>query len=807
MKKILASLILLSISFGYFVQAQSPVSLGDLKKVSVKDASLDLFTTNGNAKVTIYSPSVFRIRIVKSDFAKDFSYAVVGTPVQCKVDVKQNNNDITVSTDSVILKISRKPVRFTFTTHDGRVLNEDDQAMGTQWIGENISTYKKLQDGEKFIGLGEKTGNLDRRGSAYENWNRDFPDYRAVDDPLYATIPFYMGIHHGLTYGIFFDNSYKSRFNFGASNNRFSSFEADAGEMNYYFIGNTSVAGIIKSYTDLTGRMEMPPLWSLGYQQCRWSYFPEKMVLNVAKTFRDKKIPCDVIYLDIHYMDAYKVFTFNPERFSKPKEMVDELHGMGFHLATIIDPGVKVEKGYNAYEDGLKKDVFIKYPDNTNYTAQVWPGWCHFPDFSNPDTRKWWGENFKVLTDAGVEGFWNDMNEIASWGQATPLNIQFNYDGQKANYRQIKNMYGMQMARSTFEGTKKLMNGRRPLVITRSGYAGLQRYTSIWTGDNGANEENMLLGVRLVNSLGLSGVAFTGYDVGGFVGDKSPALFNRWISLGTFCPFFRAHATYDSRSAEPWAFGESAEAINRRYIQFRYRMLPYIYSSFFEASQTGLPVARSLAINYTNDEKIFYAAYQNQYLFGPSFLVAPVESSKDFLKVYLPAGNKWYDLYTDKIFEGGEETVVPSDLTHLPVFVKGGSIIPIQSVVQNTTEKPDETLEIHVFNDEKSGKFVYYEDDGTTYQNKTGNFLKRTLSFDARKKSLMLGKTEGSFSSRYNKVKIIFHGFGLLSKVKSPIGDINTTSENLHLVSSDYGNYAVLSVVLPLTNNEISLNW
>jgi alpha-glucosidase len=317
----------------------------------------------------------------------------------------------------------------------------------------------------------------------------------------------------------------------------------------------------------------------------------------------------------------------------------------------------------------------------------------------------------------------------------------------------------------------------------------------------------MLLGVRLVNSLGLSGVAFTGYDVGGFVGDKSPALFNRWISLGTFCPFFRAHAIYDSRSAEPWAFGETAEANNRRYIQFRYRILPYIYSSFYEASQTGLPVARSLAIDYTNDEKIFYTDYQNQYLFGPSFLVAPVESFKDFVKVYLPTGNKWYDLYTDKVYDGAQEIVTASDITHLPVFVKGGSIIPVQSVVQNTTEKPNETLELHVFNDEKNGSLVYYEDDGTTYQNKTGNFLKRIFSFDASKKRLGLSKAEGSFSSRYTKVKVVFHGFSSLSNVKSSAGDVNAVKENLNIVSSDYGNYSVQTISLPLTNDEISINW
>ena len=380
-------------------------------------------------------------------------------------------DNIVLKTASLVLTITKYPVRFSFYTHHDQLINEDD-VFGTSWNGEQVTTYKKLQDGERFIGLGEKTGPLDRRGHGYENYNTDNFAYSPNADPLYCTIPFYIGVHHNLAYGIFFDNSYKSFFNFGASNNRFASFSADTGEMNYYFIFDYSVAGIIKHYTNLTGRMEMPPLWSLGYQQCRYSYYPDKEVLIAANTFRDKDIPADVIVLDIHYMESYKIFTWSKRDFPNPKELISKLKELGFHVVVICDPGIKIENGYKAYEDGAKDDVFIKYPDGTNYAGQVWPGWCNFPDFTNPKAREWWKEQIKEYINVGVTGLWNDMNEIATWGNMLPENIEMDFEGNKSSMRQGRNIYGMQMARSSYEGAKSWMKNHRPFNLTRSGFSG-----------------------------------------------------------------------------------------------------------------------------------------------------------------------------------------------------------------------------------------------------------------------------------------------------------------------------------------------
>lgn len=767
MKTNVLVLILALFSITAMTQNNLNNSLGDFTKLERNPAkqTFTVRTTNGAAIITVYSQNIIRIRIAK-EFMTDYSFAVVGSPIRGNFDYGEDNSGFFITTDSLELHMTKKPVRFTFKTKDGRVISEDDPKFGTSWIGTEVTTYKVMQEGEKFIGLGEKTGNLNRRGEAYEHWNTDNPHYDGNSDPLYASIPFYIGIHSGLNYGIYLDNTHKTIFNFGASNNRFSYFSADDGEMDYYFIYHKNVADILKSYTWLTGRMEMPPLWSLGYQQCRWSYTPDTEVLRIAQTFREKKIPADVIYLDIHYMDNYKIFTWNPVEFPQPAKLLNDLKAINFRTAVIVDPGIKVEKGYKAYDEGVAQNLFVKYPDGTDWTAQVWPGWCHFPDYTSEKGRKWWGEKFKGYVDDGIEGFWNDMNEIATWGQQVPNLIEFDWNGNKTTYRQAKNMYGMQMARATYEGTKKLMNGRRPMNITRAGFAGMQRYTILWTGDNQATDHHMLVGVKLVNSLGLSGLSFTGSDVGGFGGNCTPDLFARWIQIGAFTPFFRGHTTYNSISQEPWVFGEFTESVARNYIQLRYNLLPYVYTSMRESTMYGMPMNRSLAINYTSDEKIYSTTYEHQFLFGPSMLIVPVESTKEITKAYLPEG-EWYDFYTDQKFDGKQEIFTVCPLDKLPVFVAAGSMIPMQSPVQHTSEQPSDTLIIHLYKSNQTTDLTweYYEDDGVTYAFENGNYHLRQMIYKPGINEVEFKKTEGSYKSKFNNIRLVFHGFDNLGDI------------------------------------------
>lgn len=741
-------------------QKQLNTNIGNLKEYKLIPHGVLLTAHNAKLQLIAYKSDVVRIRMTKeAEFITDFSYSIIQQPVG-EMMVKDNGNELVLTTSAIHIKIKKQPLRIELYNISMDSLCLDDDQYGISWIGDEITSYKKLFSDEKFFGLGEKTGPLNRRGNGYENWNSDVPAYTLNQDPLYSTIPFYIAAHSGhITYGILLDNSYRSIFNFGAScDNQFSSFTVTSGEMNYYFFAAQGVQQIISDYTWLTGHAKLPPLWSLGYQQCRWSYYPESEVMSLAKNFRDKKIPCDVIYLDINYMDNYKVFTFHPEHFPNPKEMVEELKKMGFHVVVIVDPGLKVEKGYFGYDEGIKNHYFVCYPSGEPYVAEVWPGRSHFPDFTNPKVRFWWGSMFNCYTQVGIEGFWNDMNEPSAWGQKIPDMVEFDFDGNPTNMKEAHNVFGMQMSRSTYEGARKNMGDKRPLVITRATYAGGQRYSTIWTGDNFASDDHMLLGVRIVNSLGISGFPFAGPDLGGFIGQTTRELMTRWLSIGVFTPFMRNHSDYGNYYREPWVFGKDWEEIQRELINQRYRLLPYIYSTFKQATENGIPVCRTLAINYTFDNLIYNNTYENEYLFGDNILVCPVTSHELISKVYLPQGN-WYRFSTGQFYQGKNEILVESALNDLPVFVKAGALITMQNVTQYTLEQTDGILQIHLYKGDQGSSFNLYEDDGSTYNFEQGDYYKRNIQYNPASWEIVISAKEGKATSRFHQIKIIFHGF------------------------------------------------
>ena len=792
----------------------SIINPGEVQEFYKNETGLIGKSKHAAFKIDFITEAIVNIKFTRQSEFEDFTYAVTVNHVNCKLDFVETDAVIKIHSSKVKLEIEKGTSLISFFNYNDKILNADEKGLGTSWNGEQVTTYKKLLDGERFIGLGEKTGPLDRKGYGYQNWNTDVFAYGTGSDPLYCTIPFYIGIHQNGVYGIFFDNSHKSFFNFGASNNRFSSFGADCGEMNYFFVYGETVAEIIKNYSWLTGTMELPPLWSLGYQQCRYSYYPDKEVTTLASTFRDKNIPADAIVLDIHYMDAYKIFSWHPKHFSKPDELISTLKKKGFEVVLMCDPGIKVETGYGPYDDGVKQNVFLQYPDGENYTGQVWPGWCHFPDFTKPATREWWTKWLNTYAEKGIQGYWNDMNEIATWGQMLPENLVFDFDGNTATSRKGRNLYGFMMARSTYEAVKKNLKGKRPFNLTRSAYSGIQRYAAVWTGDNVSYDEHMMLGVRLVNSMGLSGIAFAGYDVGGFVGEASSKLFARWISIGAFSPFFRGHTMINSRDSEPWSFGEETEMIARNYIRFRYKLLPYLYSCFYEASKTGMPVQRSLTIGYPQEKKIYSTSYQHQYLFGPFIMVAPVESDKELMKVFLPSGT-WYYLYTGEKFIGNQEISIECPLFKLPVFVKGGAIIPMQDVGDNTRIK-SETIYIHIYNGDQDTSFNLYADDGETYEYEKGMFCLRTITYTPSGNKIVIGKQEGKYVPVTKTFKVILHSFD----IDSAVGDnqsFKLKKETLEFFlplekfdplydPETMGEEEILSLELPFNEKEITIH-
>ncbi|MCC8410375.1 glycoside hydrolase family 31 protein [Mucilaginibacter sp. UR6-1] len=738
--------------------------LGNAKQVTTQNDHIIIQTAEATAKIWVYAPAIIRVNITQTPDKPDASFAVIQQP-ETGIKFTEADNELTITTGQLILKVNKTPLRFSFYTAEGKVLSEDDARFGVNWQNERVVNYRKLYADEKFIGLGEKTGDLNRRGTHYVNWNTDASKHTIYTDPLYKTFPFFIGLHSGLTYGLFFDNTHKSYFDFGATtDDEMSWFGADGGDMNYYFFGAQGVADIIKDYTWLTGRMEMPPLWSIGYQQCRYSYMSADEVLSIAQKFREHNIPADVIYCDIDYMDNYKIFTWNDEAFPDPKGMIDKLKALDFRTVCIVDPGIKVEEGYKQYDEGVAKNYFATYTNGDNYIASVWPGRCHFPNFFDDEVKEWWGAAFTALTEPGVEGFWNDMNEPAAWGQNIPYLVKFG-DRYMA---EVRNAYGMEMTKATYNGTRQILGNKRPFMLTRAAYCGTQRFSAVWTGDNTATDEHMLYGQRLVNSLGLVGMSFTGVDIGGYTGNPTPELMLRWNSLGVYIPMYRNHAEIGTAMREPWEWGQENMAIIRKDIELRYRLLPYIYSGFYESSQNGLPLSRTLAIDYTPDENVFDVRYQNQFLFGNSLLVAPVESTKLTAEVYLPEG-EWYRFGNDKAYEGGMAHTVPAPLNDLPVFVKGGGIIPMQSVIQSTNEAGDGILYLHIWKGIQDSTFIYYEDDGVTYDNERGIFHKREISYHAESNTVMLAVAEGSYTSKFNTLKLISHGFDKSIKEKEAL--------------------------------------
>ena len=745
-------------------------------------SGIEIAAENAVVELQLYSDAICRVCIVKSGQRRDgFSYAVVKTPEAVDFQLEDRAAALEIRTRCFRLTIEKNPLRLSFQTPEGQMINADDPAFGTSWIGDEASTYKSLQPHERFLGLGEKTGSLDRAGSAYIHWNTDYFGYPVDADPLYKTFPFYIGAHSGLCYGIFLDSTCRSTFNFGASNNRFSFFSVEGGIMDYYFVHDASIPAVLKEFTDLVGRMPMPPLWSLGYQQCRFSYSSEVSVKNVARGFRERDIPADVIYLDIHYMAGFRMFTWDAKHFPAPREMIGQLKKAGFHVAAILDPGIKIEPGYAPYEDGLRQDVFLKYPDGELYAGEVWPGWCHFPDFTRPQTRQWWAGWLKELADAGIEGFWNDMNEPSAWGQNIPNLVEFDYEGRKAAHKCARNVYGMQMAVSSYEGAVQWLANRRPFVLTRAGYMGVQRYSAVWTGDNVSDDAHMLNDVMMVNSMGLTGVPFCGYDIGGFAGECTPDLFARWISIGVFAPFARGHTMVNSRDAEPWSFGEHVEGIARNYIKLRYRLLPYIYSLFDECVGTGLPVCRSLAIDAPQNPKVYEGGYQSEFLFGPHILVVPVASGERRPRIYLPEG-RWYDLYTDQMFDGETEILWEASLEKLPLFVRAGAVIPMQAPVACTRDVPAGPLELHLYAvREGGGGFSYYEDDGSSFDYLNGAFFRRSILQESDQ--LLISPAKGQYKSRFKELKLFFHGFDFTDRAVIHLngGEIDLQAESLRI--------------------------
>ncbi len=755
-------------------------------------------------RVDALRPDVLRVRIYPNvhpaQTPEDASWAVLPSSRTARISVTSEPNGFSTSD----LRVTVTPdLRLTVSDLAGHILQTD--ALPVAWTAQGFTVTKKAfgvtkeAEAEHFFGLGDKPGSLDRAGEAFTLWNTDHFGWQESTDPIYKSIPFFLEMHGGRTIGVLFDNTYRTFFDFGRQNPTQYTFSAPAGPLDYYVLYGPEPKQVVETYAWLTGPTPLPPLWALGYQQSRYSYTPRSQVEQIAARLRHDKIPADGIWLDIDYQYKYRPFTVNPITFPDFPGLVHELAAEQFHTILITDLHIAdaPNQGYYPYDSGIAGDEFVKEHGH-NYVGMVWPGRSLFPDFTQQSTRRWFGSLYKNFVNDGVAGFWDDMNEPAIFtypSKTMPNDVVHRINEpdegfalRTAMHPEIHNVYGMENSRATEEGLLALHPNRRPFVLTRASYAGGQRYAATWTGDNLSTWNHLRMTTPQLLNLGLSGFSLAGADVGGFGGSPSPDLLTKWLMLAAFQPFDRDHAAKGTRPHEPWVDGPTQEAIRRRYIDQRYLLMPYLYTTAEETSRTGIPIIRPLFFEYphaTADNHPLDNDAPGEFFFGPSILVAESPLPDDIApyEVHLPPG-VWYDYWTGKKLDRRgkltardleirnpttEPTLQPlmvhPSLGDLPIYVRAGSIIPMQPLVQSTEDTPNGPLTLRVYlpaspDDPCSGDL--YTDDGISFNFRDGAYLRLHLTCSVSPSgalTVIIPAREGNFRPWWTHLRMEAVGF------------------------------------------------
>jgi alpha-glucosidase len=689
-------------------------------------------------EVTALAPDVFRLGYFPHgrpvEYASEATEGAAWEPVEAEIHGEAERVEIDTAEARAVVTLA--PLRVCFADAEGRPFADDIHLAPVQMD-------HARGGGTRYFGCGERTSGLEKTGTRQVFWNIDPPEgHGGSHNNLYTSIPFVLGLHEGRAHGVFFDNTHRVEIDLAKADPERVRYEAAGGDVVAYFFAGPTPRKVLERYTQLTGRMSLPPLWALGNHQSRWGYSSAEEVRGLAREFRERRIPCDCFHLDIDHMDGYRVFTWHPERFPDPAGFIAELAGDGFHAVTIVDPGVKVDEGYALYREGRERGLFCRTIDDDEYRNVVWPGTCAFPDFTNPATREWWGDHHAALLDAGVAGVWCDMDEPALFVpmQSTmPPDVVHPGGGTPKLHGEVHNLYGSQMARAAREGLARLRPERRPFVITRAGFAGLQRNAMQWTGDNSSWWEHLWMSIPQLQNLGLSGIAFCGVDVGGFFGDSNGELLARWTELGLVEPFCRNHSHMDSVPQEPWRFGEPWTTLIRRTLELRMRLLPYLYGVFEEASRTGAPILRPLLFDHPEDETTYTT--DDELLLGDALLAAPItRPGIEHRHVYLPAGT-WAHWWSDERIQGPAHVLAHAPLGRPALYARANAAIPMWPVMQHTAGGPPPELRLRVECEPGAGAVEreLYEDAGEGF----GDSARRTIRCDGAR--VELGERRGAY--------------------------------------------------------------
>lgn len=654
-------------------------------------------------------------------------------------------------------------------------------------IGKGVATRAvievPIEPGTSLYGTGEQTGPLLRNGTRKALWNHDAFAYSERTPHLYQAHPWVLAVREdGTAFGVLVESTRRVTIDLTRS----IRFEVRGSTPPVVIIEGDSPQDVLTSLAKLTGTMALPPRWALGYHQCRYSYFPEKRVREIAEGFRDRGIPCDVLWLDIDYMDGFRCFTWDKKHFPDPKGMIDDLHAMGIHVVCMIDPGLKVDPAYTVYAEGLKGDHFVKAavgPASSTkgsssdkdtpqpFVGKVWPGDCSFPDFTRARTRQWWAGLYADFMKSGIDGVWNDMNEPAVFEGITksmPDDALHDADadlGGPGTHADYHNIYGMQMVRASLDGITKTNPDKRPFVLTRANFLGGHRYAATWTGDNCSDWKHLAWSIPMVLNLGLSLQGFVGPDIGGFAGNANGPLLARWLGIGALLPFARGHAETGGIDHEPWSFGPACEATCRRAIERRMRLLPYLYTLFHECSVNGLPPARPLFFADPADPRL--RAVESAFLLGTDLLVrcnvspgAPAPNTQP-----MPRG-LWYD------FEPLATAADVHDPDLPDLFVRGGAILPMGPLMQYESQHALDPLTLVVALDEQGqASGVLYEDAGDGHAHAKGDFTltRYAAKVEGATCTVTVASREGKRAPLNRRVKVIVLGHDAFGKTISHV--------------------------------------
>jgi alpha-glucosidase len=709
----------------------------------------------------------------------DGSWAVLPASRTAHVPVTGADDALGVGFDTALVKVrvARATSALTIYDGDGGAILADAASGGLEIRPNGFTLAKAAPADAHYFGLGDKAAPLDRRGRTFTLWNSDTYGFQEGGDPLYKSIPFFVGFRAGRAFGVLLDNTFRSVFDFAQSDPDAIRFGAAGGPIDYYVMAGPTPKDVVSAYAWLTGPAPLPPLWAFGFQQCRYSYMSEAEVRAVAKRMRDERIPCDVLWLDIDFQDRNRPFSINTNTFPDLPGMIADLGADGFRIVPITDLHIARtprDKTYTPYVSGLAGHHFLRAANGSVFHGQVWPGPSVFPDFTRADTRAWWGELFRPFCEMGAAGFWNDMNEPALFKTPTktmPIDVVHRIDDpdfapRVTDQREIHNVYGLLNSRATFEGLLALQPDKRPFVMTRATYAGGHRYAVTWTGDNSSTWNHLRLSTPMLLSLGLGGFVFAGDDLGGFDGSPPPDLLTAWLMLGMFNPIARDHTAKGTLPQEPWVHGAAHTAIRRRYIEERYRLLPYNYTLAEEASRTGVPMMRPLFMEFPDAEagRPLDLASPGQFMWGPDLLVAPASFGEQPAPytVTLPPGG-WYDYWTGvKVGESTSESPLRRKITPrldvLPIFVRAGAIIPRQPLVQNAGERPEGPLQLDVYPGPDCHGSIY-QDAGDGFAYRAGDYYRATFGCRSTPDGLVVSRnpTEGAFRPWWREITIVAH--------------------------------------------------